>query len=88
MGLPLSNGNVGTEKMARRLAQVAEASTIPPVSTSERFGTKRRRFGTIKNMPGSYSISSPDGGKYDENRIEDRSRDDGYYERDGDCRAV
>jgi Raf kinase inhibitor-like YbhB/YbcL family protein len=49
---------------------VAAASTIPPVSTDERFGTKRRRFGTIKITPRSYSISSPDGGKYDENRIE------------------
>jgi hypothetical protein len=74
--------------MARRLAQVAAASTIPPVSTGERFGTKRRRFGTIKITPRSYSISSPDGGKYDENRIESRSRDDGHDERDGDCRAV
>ncbi|BFO33874.1 hypothetical protein KoxyNG13_043470 [Klebsiella pasteurii] len=88
MGLPLSNGNVGTEKMARRLAQVAEASTIPPVSTGERFGTKRRRFGTIKITPGSYSISSPDGGKYDENRIEIRCRDNGHDKWNGDCRAV
>ncbi|QGN37506.1 hypothetical protein [Klebsiella oxytoca] len=88
MGLPLSNGNVGTEKMARRLAQVAEASTIPPVLTGERFGTKRRRFGTIKITPGSYSISSLNGGKYNENRIEIRRGGDGNDERNGDCRAV
>jgi hypothetical protein len=55
--------------MARRLAQVTGASIIPPAPTGERFGTKRRRFGTIKTFPRSYSDSSPNGGKYDENRI-------------------